>query len=83
MKYLTKAIYVGGYVVRVSFNSGETADIDFEPFLVGEVFEPLKAPEIFATVSFNPDIDTICWPNGADFSPEFLFDVAFSKNHVA
>ena len=83
MKYLTKAIHVGGYVVRVSFNSGETADINLEPFLVGEVFEPLKATEIFATVSFNPDIDTICWPNGADFSPEFLFDIAFSKDHVA
>lgn len=83
MKYLTQASYVDGYTVRVHFNSGEIADINLEPYLVGEIFAPLKDLSFFAQVTFNPDIDTICWPNGADFSPEFLYKVAFSSHHVA
>jgi hypothetical protein len=83
MKYLTHAIHVEGYIVRVTFNSGETADVNLEPYLVGAIFEPLKALDVFAQVTFNPDIDTICWPNGADFSPEFLYKIAFSSHHVA
>lgn len=83
MKHLTQASFVDGYTVRVTFNSGETAEINLEPYLVGEIFEPLKTPEFFAQVRFNSDIDTICWPNGADFSPEFLYKIAFSSPHVA
>lgn len=83
MKYLTQAAYVAGYTVRVTFNSGETADVNLEPYLVGEIFEPLKILDVFSQVIFNRDIDTICWPNGADFSPEFLYKIAFSTNHVA
>jgi hypothetical protein len=83
MKYLTQATHVERYIVRVTFNSGETADVNLEPYLVGEIFESLRALDVFAQVTFNPDIDTICWPNGADFSPEFLYKIAFSSHHVA
>lgn len=83
MKFLTQGFHLEGYTVRVTFNSGETADINLEPYLKGEAFEPLKVPKAFAEVAYNPGIGTIAWPNGADFSPEFLFKLAFSENHVA
>jgi len=43
--------------------------------LDGEIFDPLRDPEYFRTVALNTDIDTIVWDNGADFSPDFLYDI--------
>jgi hypothetical protein len=37
--------------------------------LDGVVFEPLRNPEYFACFAVD---DTLVWPNGADFAPEFL-----------
>jgi hypothetical protein len=37
--------------------------------LDGEVFEPLRDVDYFARFSVD---DTLAWPNGADFAPEFL-----------
>jgi hypothetical protein len=38
------------------------------------VFSPLKAPDRFAELRVDPDLGTICWPNGADIAPEALYD---------
>ena len=43
-------------------------------FRDGWSFEPLRDPDYFKQVRLNPDIGTIVWPNGADFSPEFLYE---------
>lgn len=37
------------------------------------VFAPLKAPEYFAQVKVDPDLFTVCWPNGADLDPDVLY----------
>ena len=39
--------------------------------LRGPVFQPLEDPEYFARFILD---DTLTWPNGADFAPEFLHD---------
>ncbi|HEX2172651.1 MAG TPA: DUF2442 domain-containing protein [Dehalococcoidia bacterium] len=61
------------YILEVTFDDGTRRVIDVEPYLYGEVFEPLKVPEGFAEVTVDPVLGTIVWPNGADFSPEFLY----------
>ena len=43
--------------------------------LEGEVFEPLRDPHYFRTVRVHPELDTIVWENGADFSPDFLHEI--------
>jgi len=49
--------------------------IDIENELVGPVFEPLRDPEVFRQVAVNRETGTIEWPNGADFAPEFLYEL--------
>ena len=45
------------------------------PHLDGEIFQPLKDVAFFRTVRVDPDLDTIFWDNGADMSPEFLYEI--------
>ena len=40
--------------------------------LHGPVFEPLKDLDAFKAFILHPELHTLVWPNGADFSPEFL-----------
>lgn len=73
--HVTSATYLGGYRLRLGFNDGTTKDVDLSPELYGTVFEPLKDTGLFRQVHVNPDTNTIEWPNGADFAPEFLYEI--------
>ena len=44
------------------------------PLLDGPVFEPLRAPAYFASVTLDSICGTVVWPNGADFAPEALYE---------
>ena len=70
---VVKAEYVDGYRVKLWFKKNVTKAVDLKPSLKGEVFEPLKDIDFFKrfTVKYN----TIEWENGADFAPEYLFDL--------
>jgi hypothetical protein len=65
---------VGTYVLRLHFDDGTARTIDFEPLLAGELFGPLRDPDLFAQVSLDPEVHTIVWPTGADFDPATLHD---------
>lgn len=65
---------VGNYVLRLRFDDGTTRTVDFEPVLAGELFGPLRDPQLFAQVSLDPEVHTIVWPTGADFDPSILHD---------
>jgi hypothetical protein len=69
---LTEAHYVRDYVIRLKFQDGAEGEVDLEPQLYGEVFEPLKALGYFRRFRVDPELHTVTWPNGADFAPEFL-----------
>jgi hypothetical protein len=75
MHHVCSAEYLGGYRVLVEFEDGIRKVIDLEQHLDGPIFEPLKVPAYFRLVSYNPDIETIVWPNDADFSPDFLYEI--------
>ena len=68
---VTKAKYVSGYLIEVKFNDGTKKVIDFEPWLTGPIFRPLKNKDYFK--KFFIDGPTIAWPNGADIAPETLY----------
>lgn len=69
---VTKANYVRGYLIEVKFNDGTKKVIDFEPWLTGPIFKPLKNKDYFK--KFFVDGPTIAWPNGADIAPETLYE---------
>ena len=39
---------------------------------------PLKDMSNFRSVQLNSDLDTIAWKNGADVSPDFLYEIGVS-----
>jgi hypothetical protein len=63
------------YELRLRFSDGVVKVVDLRDELFGEMFEPLKDAAIFRAVTINPDTNTIEWPNGADFAPEFLYRI--------
>jgi hypothetical protein len=84
MLWVNDATYLGGYRLRLSFNDGLSGEVDLAHRLHGEVFEPLKDVKLFGQVRFEPDMDTIVWPNGANLAPEYLHEqVVQQGNHVA
>ena len=75
--HVTAVEYLEGYKLKLEFNNGIEAIVDLESELYGEIFEPLKNQDLFRQAFITSR--TIEWPNGADFAPEFLFELAMSK----
>jgi hypothetical protein len=81
--HVTSVTYLEGYKLRLIFNDGVAKDVDLQDELYGEVFEPLRDTEFFRQVTVNSDTNTIEWPNGADFAPEFLYEIGQELEEVA
>lgn len=69
-----EARYRGGFTVWLRFRDGTAGEIDLAAALRGPVFEPLHDPTVFQQFAIHPEFQTLVWPNGADFAPEFLHD---------
>ena len=67
--------YLSDYKLRLEFEDGSVRQVDLAKHLDGEVFEPLKDPSHFRTVRLHTELDTIVWDNGADMSPDFLYEI--------
>lgn len=72
---LLEAKYIGGHRAWLRFSDGSEGEVDLLPHLWGPVFEPLRDPAAFARFAVR---GTLCWPNGADFAPEFLLGLITS-----
>jgi hypothetical protein len=70
---LREAKYLGDYRIWLRFADGVEGEVDLKNELWGEIFEPLKDKARFAEFELNKELETIVWPNGADFAPEFLY----------
>ena len=65
---------VGEYTIRVRFDDDSEQTINFRAVLAGELFGPLRSLELFNQVRIDPEVQTLIWPNGADFDPATLHD---------
>lgn len=65
---------LGSYTLRIQFDDQSWQTIDFEPILRGALFGPLRNLELFNQVRIDPEVQTLVWPNGADFDPATLHD---------
>lgn len=73
MVRIIEAKHFKDYVIWLRFQDGIEGEVDLKAELYGEVFEPLKDKDYFRSFTVHPEYHTIVWPNGADFSPEFLY----------
>ena len=68
-----KAEYLDGYRLLLLFNNGERRIVDLSQSLNGPVYAPLKDIDYFK--HFSIKFNTIEWENGADFAPEYLYEI--------
>jgi len=61
--------------LRVTLQDHRKAEIDVQELFELEAFAPLGDPEYFRKAEVD-EIGGICWPNGADLSPEWIAEAA-------
>jgi len=71
--HVTKLEYLEAYKLRLTFSNQITQKVDLDQELYGKIFAPLRDLTQFQQVFLNPETNTIEWPNGANFAPEFLY----------
>jgi hypothetical protein len=69
---VVEAAHLGGYLIALKFADGTNGTVDFENYLDGPVFEPLRDEKFFSR--FFIEAGTLAWPNGADIAPETLYE---------
>jgi hypothetical protein len=74
LPHVIRAEYDEDLRIHLTFNDGTEGSVDFESWLMGPVFEPLKDKTYFR--KFFLDGGTVAWPNGTDIAPETLYDAA-------
>ena len=75
MHWVIDFSFISDFKVKLKFEDDTEKVVDLEPHLEGNIFKPLKNPSYFKQATLNKDIDTIVWPNDADFSPDFLYEI--------
>ena len=70
---VSKAVYLDNYRILLTFNNGEKKIVDLKNELNGVVFEPLQELDFFK--NFQIKFNTIEWSNGADYAPEYLYEI--------
>ncbi|HEX4129823.1 MAG TPA: DUF2442 domain-containing protein [Pirellulales bacterium] len=75
---IVEADVCGPQRLRLRFNDGTLKTVDVKRFLDSPIFLPLRDPEFFAQARLDEVCGTVVWPNGADFAPEALYEMAVS-----
>ena len=74
LKDIVEARVLEGYQVLLRFEDGVEGVLDLDRLVRFEgIFAPLRDPNEFARLAVNPELGTICWPNGADLDPDVLY----------
>jgi Protein of unknown function (DUF2442) len=80
---ILESVVCSPYSLRLLFNDGTRKTVDVRPLLHGPVFEALRDPTYFACAELDPLCGTVVWPNGADFAPEALYELAALETSAA
>ncbi len=72
--------YLNEYKLKVLFSDGTRKILDFENWINegGAYMLPLRDVKYFKKVKMDEFNYTICWPNGADFSPDALYEMGLN-----
>jgi hypothetical protein len=79
-RQVVEAHYLGDYKVWLEFNDGRRGVVDLADELHGEDLEPLRNRERFSQFYLDYGLATICWHDGRDFTPEFLYEKLTAMN---
>jgi hypothetical protein len=83
MSYLPQVVearHCDGFRIQLKFSDGIEGVVDFQGWLSGPVFDPLRDPDYFQR--FFLDGGTVVWPNGADIAPETLYERTKARSSV-
>ena len=77
MLKVKKAEYLSSYKIKILFSDRKTKIVDFEDWIFENehdfYLKPLRNIEYFKKFDLDESGYSICWPNGADFSPDVLY----------
>jgi hypothetical protein len=74
---VTEVTILEDYNLLLHFNDGNSGEVNIKELVPFEgIFKPLQDYKYFSKVYVNHDIGTICWENGADIAPDFLYQKA-------
>lgn len=79
MIVLQEALYCGDFLIKLTFNTGESSVVDFLPVIKKYTdAAPLLNTEEFRKFSIDA-WPTLVWECGFDVSPEYLYELATGK----
>jgi len=81
MHWIKNAEYKKDYEVILEFENGNIKLVNLESHLNKGILQDLKEKTNFIKFKLNHDTDTIEWENGADFSPDFLYEIGNTLAH--
>jgi len=73
--HITQVKVVGTYSLDLTFDKGIRRRVNLRKELYSPIFEPLRDPAYFAKAFVDSDSRTVSWPNGADFAPDYLYQM--------
>jgi hypothetical protein len=82
--YVIKAELRDGYRIYIEFNDGLGGTIDFKEKITTDHREIIR--ELVDKKKFNKikvERHTLCWENGVDFAPEYLYDQIKMRQETA
>ena len=84
LAYVIKAELRGDYRIYIEFNDGHSGIIDFKDKITTDHRGIIR--ELIDKNKFNKikvERHTLCWENGVDFAPEYLYDQIKMRQKIA
>lgn len=75
--YIISAKVLPNFLLDIEFDDAKISRIDIKPFIKNGISSALKNEDFFSSVKAIDGY--ITWPNGFDFCPAFLYELAELK----